>query len=141
MPDLGQGPGGVGAPAGGDQRNNNEAMARFMHYDTNRDGKLSPNEVPHKCEPMLQDADLNATASSTPAEFQMFSRKMGERMKAFSAGVNPNGAAAATATDAQAVATTLRCGDSSHLSISDLAIGGIRFARILPSRGGVVPTP
>ena len=78
--------GGVGAPRGVTQRNNNEAMARFMQYDTNRDGVLSPNEVPPQARAMLRDADLNRDGVINAAELQAFSRKMGERMKAFSAG-------------------------------------------------------
>jgi Ca2+-binding EF-hand superfamily protein len=87
-----QGQGATGAPAGGDQRNNNEAMARFMDYDTNHDGVLSPNEVPPQARAMLRDADVNRDGVIDAAELQAFSRKMGDRMKAFSAGVNPNGA-------------------------------------------------
>jgi Ca2+-binding EF-hand superfamily protein len=82
---------GAGAPAG-DQRNNNEVMARFMDYDANHDGVLSPNEVPAQMRGMLREADVNRDGVIDPAELQAFSRKMGDRMKAFSAGVNPNGA-------------------------------------------------
>lgn len=87
---LGQGPGGVGAPADANQRNNNETMARFMQYDRNGDGVLSENEVPPQGRAMLRGADLNGDGVINAAELQAFSRKMGERMKA--AGVNPNGA-------------------------------------------------
>jgi Ca2+-binding EF-hand superfamily protein len=89
---LGQDQPGAGAAAGGNQRNNNEAMAWFMGYDKNGDGKLSPNEVPQQMRAGLQAADLNGDGFIDAREFQAFSRKMGERMKAFSAGVNPNGA-------------------------------------------------
>jgi Ca2+-binding EF-hand superfamily protein len=87
-----QGPGGVGAPGIADARNNNEAMARFMQYDTNHDGVLSANEVPAQARAMLRGADLNGDGVLDAAELQAFSRKMGERMKAISGGVNPNGA-------------------------------------------------
>jgi Ca2+-binding EF-hand superfamily protein len=89
---LGQDQAGAGAAAGVDQRNDNEAMARFMQYDTNHDGVLSPNEVPPQARAMLRDADLNRDGVIDAKELQAFSRKMGERMKAFSAGANPNGA-------------------------------------------------
>jgi Ca2+-binding EF-hand superfamily protein len=86
---AGQGPGGAGAPA--DQRNNNEATAWFMSYDKNGDGKLSPNEVPQNMRAGLQAADLNGDGFIDAKEFQIFSRKMGDRMKAFNAGIIPNG--------------------------------------------------
>jgi hypothetical protein len=82
---------GVGAAAG-DQRNNSEAMGRFMQMDANHDGVLSPNEVPRQSWDMLREADLNRDGAIDAAEMQAFSRKMGARMKAFSAGANPNGA-------------------------------------------------
>jgi Ca2+-binding EF-hand superfamily protein len=87
-----QGQNAAGPPAGGDQRNNNEATAWFMNYDKNGDGKLSANEVPQQMRNGLQAADLNGDGFIDAREFQMFARKMGDRAKAFSAGVNPNGA-------------------------------------------------
>jgi Ca2+-binding EF-hand superfamily protein len=89
-----QGPGGVGAAATGDARNNNEAMAWFAKYDANHDGVLSANEVPAQGRAMLRGADLNGDGVLDAAEWQAFSRKMGERMKAMAAGVNPNGGGA-----------------------------------------------
>jgi len=90
--DLGFGQGqGAGAPTGADQRNDNEAMAWFMGYDKNGDGKLSAKEVPQQTQAGLQAADQNGDGFVDAKEFQMFSRKMGNRAKAFSAGVIPNG--------------------------------------------------
>jgi Ca2+-binding EF-hand superfamily protein len=83
---LGQGPGGVGAPATADDRNNKEVMGRFMQWDTNHDGVLSPNEVPVQSRAMLREADTNRDGVIDAAEMQAFSRRMGDRMKAFSAG-------------------------------------------------------
>jgi Ca2+-binding EF-hand superfamily protein len=88
--DAGQGQD-TGALAGADQRNNAEATAWFLSYDKNGDGKLSANEVPQQMRAGLQAADLNGDGFIDAKEFQMFSRKMGERMKAFNGGVNPNG--------------------------------------------------
>jgi hypothetical protein len=87
---LAQGPGGVGAPATADGRNN-ETMGRFMQMDANRDGVLSPNEVSPQTGAMLQGADTNRDGVINAAEMQAFSRRMGDRMRAFNAGVNPNG--------------------------------------------------
>jgi hypothetical protein len=69
-------------------------MARFMQYDANRDGVLSENEVPQQGRAMLQGADLNGDGVLDARELQAFSRRMGERMRAISGGVNPNGARA-----------------------------------------------
>jgi hypothetical protein len=82
---------GQGAPAGADQGNNNQAMAWFMSYDKNGDGKLSANEVPQNMRAGLQAADLNGDGFIDAKEFQIFSRKMGDRMKALNAGIIPNG--------------------------------------------------
>ena len=90
---LGQGPGGVGAPATADGRNNNEAMGRFLQLDRNRDGRLSADEVTPQDRAMLQGADLNNDGAVDARELQIFARKMGERMRAFpggGAGNNPN---------------------------------------------------
>jgi Ca2+-binding EF-hand superfamily protein len=92
---LAQGQGAAGAPATADGRNNKEAMGRFMQMDTNHDGVLSPNEVPAQMRGALRDADTNRDGVIDAAELQAFSRRMGDRMKAFNAGANPNGAGGA----------------------------------------------
>jgi Ca2+-binding EF-hand superfamily protein len=90
--DIGQGQAGVGPAVGTNNRNiNNEAMGRFMQYDTNHDGVLSANEVPPQTRAMLRGADFNGDGVIDAKELQEFARKMGERMKAFNGGVNPNG--------------------------------------------------
>jgi hypothetical protein len=89
---LGQGPGGVGAPATADNRNNNEAMGRFMQMDTNRDGRLTLDEVPPQVAATLRDADVNRDQAIDAREMQMFVARMGDRARAVGAGVNPNGA-------------------------------------------------
>jgi Ca2+-binding EF-hand superfamily protein len=89
--EAGPGQAGAGPAVGAGNRNNNEAMARFMQYDTNHDGVLSPNEVPPQARAMLRGADFNNDGVIDAKELQEFARKMGERMKAFSGGVNPNG--------------------------------------------------
>jgi len=88
---AGQGQDGVGAGAGANQRNNNEAMTWFMGYDKNGDGKLSANEVPQQMRAGLQAADLNGDGFIDAKEFQAFSRRMGDRMKAAAAGGNVGG--------------------------------------------------
>jgi Ca2+-binding EF-hand superfamily protein len=66
-------------------------MGHFMQYDSNHDGVLSPNEVPPQARAMLRGADFNNDGVIDAKELQEFARKMGERMKAFNAGANPNG--------------------------------------------------
>jgi Ca2+-binding EF-hand superfamily protein len=68
----------------------NEAMARFMQYDRNHDGVLTPDEVPPQARAMLRGADLNGDGRIDAAELQAFSQRMGEQMRAWAAGVNPN---------------------------------------------------
>ncbi len=67
------------------------AMARFMQYDRNHDGVLTPDEVPPQGRAMLRGADLNGDGKIDAAELQAWSQKMGEQMRAWAAGVNPNG--------------------------------------------------
>jgi len=89
-------PNAAGADAGlaqgavADGRNNNEVMGRFMQMDSNHDGVLSPNEVPPQQQVMLRAADTNRDGVIDATEMQAFSRKMGDRMKGFSAGGNQN---------------------------------------------------
>jgi EF hand len=81
------------AAAGGAAGRGNEATGRLMQYDTNHDGVLSPNEVPPQARAMLQGADLNGDGVIDARELQIFSRKMGEQMRALGAGAGPNGGA------------------------------------------------
>src|SRR6185436_214973 len=75
-PEAGQGNPGIGAAAGPGGGRGNEALARFMQYDRNRDGRLTPDEVPPQARAMLQGADLNGDGAIEPAELQLFSARM-----------------------------------------------------------------
>ncbi|HEX5471314.1 MAG TPA: EF-hand domain-containing protein [Lacipirellulaceae bacterium] len=77
-----------GQPVAGDR--GNAAIARFMQYDRNHDGMLSWDEVPPQARAMLRGADLNGDGKIDAAELQSLNQKMGERMRAWAAGVNPN---------------------------------------------------
>jgi Ca2+-binding EF-hand superfamily protein len=72
-------------------RNGNEAMARFFQADRNHDGHLTADELPASDKALLQGADANKDGAIDAAELQAFSMRMGNRMKAFGTGVNPNG--------------------------------------------------
>jgi EF hand len=89
-------PGGV-APAaqGAGAASDNEVMARFMQLDTNGDGRLSANEVPRDGWQMLRQADQDGDGRVSAAEAQLFNRRMGDRMRAWAAGVDPKNAAGA----------------------------------------------
>jgi hypothetical protein len=82
------GPGGQ-LPAGA---RGNEAMATFMKYDLNRDGRLTPDEVPQQGRVMLQGADLNNDGAIDAGEMKVLSDRMGERMRAWAAGAGAPGA-------------------------------------------------
>jgi hypothetical protein len=86
------GQGQAGAPAvGADNRGNNEAMAWFAQ-NANRNGVLDLREAPPQMRNTLQGADRDHNGVIDAGEWQLFSARMGERMKAFAAGVNPNNA-------------------------------------------------
>jgi hypothetical protein len=84
----GQPPGAAGAAGRG-----NEAMARFTQFDRNRDGVLTADEVTPQDRAMLQGADLNNDGAIDARELQMFSRRMGDRMRAWAGGVDPKSGA------------------------------------------------
>lgn len=88
--DQTQGGAGAGGPGAG---RGNEMVARFMQYDRNRDGRLTPDEVPTQARAMLQGADLDGDGAISPAELQALSARMGERMRALGAGAGTNGGA------------------------------------------------
>ena len=80
------GPGQSGGPGGAVQnRPNNAVMARFLQYDRNHDGKLTPDELSPQAIKMLQGADTNGDGAIDAAEFQAAAARMGERMKAMGA--------------------------------------------------------
>ena len=54
------------------------------------DGRLSRNEVPPQQQEALRPADTNRDGFIDAAELQAFSRRMGARIKGFTAGGNPN---------------------------------------------------
>ncbi len=78
------------AAAGG---RGNEAMARFMKYDTNHDGVLSRNEVSPGEWSMAQDAGLVHNGAISAKDWAAFSQKMGDRMRAGALGHGPNNGA------------------------------------------------
>jgi len=86
------GPG--GNVAGGGNRagmgRGNEAMGRFFQYDRNGDGRLTADEVPPQAMGMLRGGDLNGDHAIDAAEMQAIIARLGDRAKAFGAGVDPN---------------------------------------------------
>ncbi len=91
---------GVGAAGAGGGRGN-EAMARFMQLDRNHDGRLTRDEVSPQDMVMLRGADLNGDGAIEPAELQAVIARMGERMRGWPAGGNPNAGAGAAGNGAQ----------------------------------------
>jgi Ca2+-binding EF-hand superfamily protein len=108
---FGANEGATGYGAGGANGEHSQALKRFMQYDKNGDGKLTPDELPPQMSSMLRDADLNHDGAIDPAELKMAVEKMGGRINAGTArgpgglhgpgmnggfpGGNPNGAAGA----------------------------------------------
>jgi Ca2+-binding EF-hand superfamily protein len=84
--------GGANAGPGLGRRGNNEAMGRFFQYDRNRDGRLTADEVPPQAIAALQGGDRNGDGAIDAGEMQAIAAQMGERAKAFGAGVDPNAA-------------------------------------------------
>ena len=76
------------AAAGG---RGDEMMAKFMQFDANHDGVLEPNEVPPNVGLMLRNADRNGDHVIDKGELQEYIQSMGDRLKPWTAGVNPNG--------------------------------------------------
>lgn len=82
-----------GGNAGGiGRRGNNEAIGRFLQFDRNRDGRLTADEVPQQAMGALQGADRNGDGAIDAGEMQAIIAQMGDRAKAFGAGVDPNAA-------------------------------------------------
>jgi hypothetical protein len=84
--------GGANSGQGLGRRGNNEAMGRFFQYDRNGDGRLTADEVPPQAMGMLQGGDRNGDGAIDAGEMQAIVAQMGERAKAFGAGVDPNAA-------------------------------------------------
>jgi len=82
---------GVG-PAG--RRGGNEAMGRFFQFDKNHDGRLTTDEVPAQSMAMLRGGDRNGDGAIDAGELQAIAARLGDRMKALGAGVDPKAAGA-----------------------------------------------
>lgn len=76
---------GVGPAAG----RGNEIMGRFFQYDRNGDGRLTADEVPPQAMGMLRGGDRNGDRAIDAAEMQAIIARLGDRAKAFGAGVDP----------------------------------------------------
>ena len=88
------GNGNAGMVGSNNRRGGNEAMGRFFQMDRNHDGRLTPDEVPAQSAGMLKGGDLNGDGAIDASELQQLSARMGDRMKAFAAGVDPAAAPA-----------------------------------------------
>ena len=88
---VNQGPGGPnwnaagGAALRGGQVGGNfdpqQMTGRLMQFDENRDGKLSPDEVPQESKRFLNNADQDGDGFLSPAELQVVNERMGERIR------------------------------------------------------------
>ncbi len=76
--------------AGAAGRRGNEAMGRFFQYDRNHDGRLTANEVPPQMMGVLRGGDTNGDGAIDAGELQAIAARMGDRMKAWGAGAEPN---------------------------------------------------
>jgi Ca2+-binding EF-hand superfamily protein len=88
---MGQSDAGIGTTGGGFSGKQSQAVERFMQYDKNHDGKLTPDELPPQALALLRDADLNKDGAIDARELQIAVEKMGDRMKAGMAGAGING--------------------------------------------------
>ena len=79
-----------GATGAGRRGGNNEAMGRFFQMDRNGDGRLTSDEVPANSAAMLQGGDRNNDGAIDAGELQAISARMGDRMRAFGTGADPN---------------------------------------------------
>jgi Ca2+-binding EF-hand superfamily protein len=75
---------GAGA-AGGMGAEQSPVFKRFMSYDKNGDGKLTPDELPREALVLLRDADLNHDGAIDARELAIAVRQMGERVNAATA--------------------------------------------------------
>jgi Ca2+-binding EF-hand superfamily protein len=88
---MGQSDAGAGATGAGLGGKASQAVERFMQYDKNHDGKLTPDELPPQALALLRDADLNKDGAIDARELQIAVEKMGDRMKAGMVGAGLNG--------------------------------------------------
>jgi Ca2+-binding EF-hand superfamily protein len=82
QPGFGPSDNGAGVGVGGANGEQSQGVKRFMQYDKNHDGKLTPDELPPEMSAMLRDADLNHDGAIDPRELKMAVEKMGDRMGA-----------------------------------------------------------
>jgi Ca2+-binding EF-hand superfamily protein len=69
----------------------NQMTAQLMRSDRNRDGRLTPDEVPQQAMGMLRGGDQNNDGAIDAREMQIIMRRMGSRARALGPAVGPNG--------------------------------------------------
>lgn len=81
MQNMFWGPGGAGLRGGFDQpQTGTQMMQDMMRWDVNRDGRLSPEEIPPQFRGMFQGADRNNDGVLDGQEMRAFIGQIGERM-------------------------------------------------------------
>jgi Ca2+-binding EF-hand superfamily protein len=72
--------GGTGLRGGADAQMGQRMMQQMAQWDRNRDGRLSPDEIPPQMRGMFQGADRNNDGAIDAQEMQAFIGQMGQRM-------------------------------------------------------------
>jgi Ca2+-binding EF-hand superfamily protein len=87
MQGMFNGAGGPGNRGGGNMDQFSQQMTELLRsYDRNRDGRLTPDELPPQMQGALQGADQNGDGAIDPRELEIFRRQFGARV-----GRGPNG--------------------------------------------------